>query len=228
MKALLIAGVSAIALAGMSSAAMASNIIDFEEFNNGDNLVGTGPHTVPGAGITYEVSVSGPNNGQALIYDTNSSGSDPDLEAPFSPGNRSDFGNVLIFGNNKAPGQGGPNPNDDPNGGTFTFTFSEDITFVRLDLIDTGDFGAEVNIRLFDGIGNEVAAFLGEGADLNDNEWGSVSLSGFGDIASIQLTGSGAIDNFEVRMAEVPVPATLAFVAVGLAGLGAATRRHKG
>ncbi|MEO0971686.1 MAG: PEP-CTERM sorting domain-containing protein [Pseudomonadota bacterium] len=206
-------------------------VLTFEEFNHGDDLVAMSDIAVPNTSITYNVSVSGNNAGSALIFDTAENGTpDPDLEAPFAErdengdltGNFLDPGNILIIGNNNPNGDP---VNDDPNGGTILLEFSQSVSFLSVNLFDTGDFNSEVDIELFDSVGNVLGSFLNVGQFIGDNEYTTVTLSGFGSIASFTLTGSGAIDNLVVA---VPEPTSLALLGLGvLAGAGLRRRSRR-
>ncbi|MEL6363555.1 MAG: PEP-CTERM sorting domain-containing protein [Pseudomonadota bacterium] len=220
----LLASISAAALASMGVASAA--VIDFENFATGTDLTTLGVIAVPGApGVTYTVSVSGPNDNSALIFDTGLSGTaDPDLEAPFDDPNTPAVemfmpGKVLIIGNNNG------NLDDDPNGGIIELAFNQLLDFVSINLFDTGDGGAQVNITLSDG---STEVYTGIGANLGDNEYTTFTFTGdtTAKVQSIQLTGSGAIDEIVFNEITVSEPGVIGLFGLGLLGLGFAARRR--
>ena len=190
--------VGAVAMTGLSLAASAG-VIDFEGsfYSEGDNLAGTTGNLITGSSITFGVTVaqpsSGSNAGTALIFNTQSlppGSNDTDLLQPFddptTPGNDNfDPGNILVIGNNNGK------IDDDADGGTITFTFSEAVNFLSVDLFDTGDgnqspgVSNSVDITLLDAGGGTVGEFLNVGANLNDREFSTFTLSGIGNFAPV-------------------------------------------
>lgn len=204
-----------------------AGVIDFEGFANGTDLASLSNIVIPGTSITYNVTVAGPNDKTALVFDTEDmvNPNDPDLFAPFfqvelggtqETGVQMDPGNILVIGNNN--GQ----IDDDPQGGTLAFEFSESVQFISVDLFDTGDSGANgVDVIIRDEFGIETV-FNNLGGNLGDNQYQTFVINGFGNIASFTLEGSGGIDNLKFS---VPEPGTLALVGLGLLAAGATRRR---
>jgi hypothetical protein len=227
----------AVAFCGMASAAQAG-AIDFEEFNKGDDLIALGPNlAIPGSSVTYTVTGSGLGSDSAIVLDTgNITGDDTDQAQPFDLYDQSgtlidgnyDPGNILVIGN-----YNGTDVNDTNNSGTLTFTLSDPVNFVQFELFDNADNGGGANVTFEDMNGGSILSFtdlgLGVSPDnkIGDNEALRVQFSAPNTkIASFSITGSGGIDN--LRYTEVPVPATLGLLGIGLIGLGLAQRRRMG
>jgi hypothetical protein len=228
VKKTLVSAIAVTVALGVSSAASAAMITfdDANGFTHGDDLTTMTDLAVAGSGVTYNVGVTGPNDNSALVFDTSLTGTpDPDLEDPFDdPGTGATEtlspGNILIIGNNNGA------VDDDPDGGTITFTFSEEVSFVSFRLFDTGDSGSDgIDVTIEDS-GGSTTDFLNVGAGLGDNEFTEFSFGPTqGQIASFTFDGSGGIDN--LNFTEVPVPATLSLMGAGLLATGfAARRRH--
>jgi hypothetical protein len=229
MKTKLLAAVAGIALLGLSPAASAG-VITFDEpgLNNGDDLASETDLSISSSSVTYNVSVSGANAGTALVFDTTDGANpaDPDLFEPFTGvGGPLDPDNILVIGNDQATSG---NVNDDPDGGTIEFVFSEAVELLGFRLFDTGDSnstGVQVEI---DG---SVAAGGPFGGGLSDNEFGEFSLAGTATTVSFTFDGSGGIDNIAFdeigEEQEMPEPATLALVGAGLIGGGLMARRRR-
>lgn len=230
MKTRLMAAAAGIALLAFSPAAWAG-LITFDEagLSNGQDLASLSNLPTTLSSVTYNVSVSGPNAGTALVFDTGTgvNPADPDIFQPFDDPTTAvvealDPGNILIIGNDAAPGQ----VNDDPNGGTMEFVFSEAVEFTGFRLFDTGDSGSTGVEVFLDGV-----SFGMFGGGLSDNEFGQFSLGGTVTTASFVFDGSGGIDNIAFDEIggedEIPEPATLALVGAGLLGGGLMARRRR-
>jgi hypothetical protein len=227
MKTKLLAAAAGIALLGLSPAAFAG-VITFDEsgLSNGDDLVSLTNLTISSSSVTYNVSVSGANAGTALVFDTTNgeNPADPDLFEPFTGvGGPLDPGNILVIGNDQAtPG----NVNDDPDGGTIEFVFSEAVELTSFRLFDTGDSGSTGVEVFLDGL--SAGSF---GGGLGDNEFSLFNVGGTVTTASFAFDGSGGIDNISFDEIEgedeIPEPATLALVGAGLVGGGLLARRRR-
>jgi hypothetical protein len=224
MQTKLLAALATISLLGMASASHAG-IITFDEagLTDGQDLDGTSGNLTNVPGITYGVQVTGgANAGQALIWDTQVSHGtgDTDIEGTFddpsTPATESyNPGNIMILGNDN-----GPFPNDDPDGGTIEITFSEAVSTFSINLYDTGDSGSSGVEISVNGISQ---GFFGGG--LGDNEYGTFTFAGGPSaVTSIAFDGSGGFD--DLQFTQVPTPATVGMLALGLAGLGFAARRR--
>ncbi|MEM1185502.1 MAG: hypothetical protein AAGI53_10955 [Planctomycetota bacterium] len=221
-----------------SGAALAAPTV-VEDFN--DYAAGTfvdGKTFDVGAGVSFVVTSSGNNKG-ANIFDTNTGvNGDKDLQV-YS-------GNALILQDKR-----GPTPNDSGKGGTLTMTFSEGVYVTSIDLIDMDDHGSSV-VTLTDANGAErifdvPKNFTGDPSrlavdgiqtlffdqavsfgDLGEDATMRLTESGF-DLRrvvgiSVNLSGSGAIDNLAVA---VPMPHPGAMAGACVAGLAVARRRRR-
>ncbi len=159
------------------------------------------------------------NVDQALIFDTeNGVDGDPDLQSTFlsDDGRRkSNAGGVLVISENDL--LNGQLPDDNQNGGKIIFTFDQLITFNGFSIYDdafvtvTSDTGATFDARV-----------------RNDGRFDDFSVGDDRFAGSRQLTfdfngHSGAIDNLQISA--VPLPAGVAFLLSGIAGLGLLRRR---
>ena len=185
--------------------------------------------------LTVSTSSNGSND-HAVVFDTdNPTGNDGDLGAPFDnpfTGATEMFepGNVLIISEDARGVSCGADscspPDDEAGGGSITFEFNQEVTFLGVDVFDVSDGGATFNIEFFDVDGLFATVFFASG--IGDNEYVSF-LSQFDDVVKIVFNfgGSGAIDNILFDAPEIPVPAALPLLLSGLAGLGFASRRRK-
>jgi hypothetical protein len=111
--------------------------VDFETEDDGNALVeGQSVDNPPGTefGDKLIIGSSGPNAGSSIFDSTNPPfNQDPDLAVG--------TGNILILQNDVAV-----NPNDDEDGGSFTFTFARPHQSLSIDLIDVDAAGNEFMI----------------------------------------------------------------------------------
>lgn len=225
MRTFLAAITSAVLVSGAANAAPIT--IDFENLSAGDVVTGQFP------GVTLTTTGG---SGQGIIFDTeNPTGGDADLGAPLTrigPDEGSIAGgNVLIISEDGNLN----NPDDNGSGGVFSFDFDGVVTFLGFDGVDFTDAGANLIVTLFDDAGGTLFTydFAAESmASVGDNEYYSFFTNVFGAgiagvaLATIELTGSGAIDNLTFDAA-IPVPAALPLLLSGIAGLGFAMRRKR-
>lgn len=214
---------------GFASSAEALIVLGFEQdaFGNdlahGDIISDNSGLIFPGLNIT----VSGSNSGNALIFDTSlSNTADPDLEAPFDDPNTAilemfEPGNVVIIGNDNG------DVDDDPDGGVITFDFQIPVAFVSFDYFDTDDGGTTLIVEIEDTLGNIISTGVISGGEVvGDNEFSTFNFAANSgqEIARFALTGSGAIDNVAFA---VPEPTTLGLLGAGLVVSGLALRRRR-
>jgi len=224
--------------------------VDFSVDGAGAALVNAQEITGSEFSPLFTISSAGNNAGMAIFDSTpggpNEDTGDNDLIV--------DLGNVLILqsdsGNEDDQTVAGifDQPNDDQNGGTITFDFTDPLGLVSIDLIDIDDGNsafvtltdADGLVREFDvpnGWTNDIQAdgpigfgtidFADLGPQTADDP--AVSVTAAGDAGfdlsrvvrlEVVLSGSGGIDNLVI-----PAPGAMALLA---AGLGIAARRRRG
>ena len=201
--------------------------LDFEEFQNGQPLLG------PEFGTIARVSSSGSNAGPA-IFDSTSTGpnagsADPDLLV--------DRGNVLILQNDLNAGQssGGTffSPDDDADGGTLRFDFFGAVEPRSIELVDVCPDGGSLVVTLTDwngarrifavpaGFTNDISVQGTPGSLPLDLQTLEVQIGvsanatasedpGFepGSVVAVEvfLEGSGAVDDLVVMAGELDLP----------------------
>lgn len=182
----------------------------------------------------------------AIAFDTGVlSPEDPDLfGGPWAGGNiaDSDLGMILVVSENSDFGTGTvATPDDQRDGSTLVFDFTQSIASFGMDLIDVDDGETAGEIRFFS---NDVLQSTVSFADLllrdpsvvfgdrTANRINPFDLASLGDEQSggwdrieIELAGSGGVDN--LVFAAVPEPQTLAMVLGGLVGLAFAGGRRR-
>lgn len=234
MRKMMIGAASALTLVGAASAAEIK-VIDFEDQTAGaviDNEYTTSD------GVT--VSATG-GSGDAMVFDTNNvTGGDTDLAANFDTltmGGTDNFnpGNILIISEDGDSSD----PDDAAGGGTITFTFDRLVSFVDINIFDV-DVGELVTVifGFEDGSRGEVdisGADIGNGNYIEftrtfEEVFGTTLANLFRrpiEITSlgIRFSGSGGVDG--LQYSEIPLPAALPLMLVGLGGLGWASRRKK-
>lgn len=231
MRKLLLAS-AAVALFPLSAHAVPT-IIDFDTDGMG-NPISTGnvgqiiDTEYANLGVTFS-AVGGQN--LAITYDTTQTdGEDPDLEQPFSPGNQSGFGNILVVA--AANGQG-TTPvcdavscipsNDQAGGADIIAMFANPVTVTSFQYFDQEENEFDV---VFTDVNNVETTLMFPGGGN-----GSTANSGNIDLANItkivwELPGSGGIDNLIFEANEVPEPATLGLIGAGLIGAHFLRRRR--
>ncbi|MEM8772029.1 MAG: hypothetical protein AAGD92_10310 [Pseudomonadota bacterium] len=205
-------------------------VINDEFADFGVTITATG-----GIGVAVAFDSDLPSNGDNMP----AGGDDPDLIGDLTnqggSGTTTADGNLLIVQEN---GMGDPVANpDDAVGGVITVDFSEGVTFLGFDAIDFTDNGAGLTVSFFTDI-NEAASqmftfdemFLGVG--VGNNEFFSFGIAELGNLTDIvrvvfAFTGSGALDNLQFEVAEIPVPGAFFLLMSGIAGLGWASRKRK-
>lgn len=223
-KRLLAGSVLALFYAG---AVQASNIITFEGFDKGtiidDEFVVSNGVTINGVNVDRGAS------NMAVIFDSNaSSTADPDLEAPFYNTNGQNLGvanpgNVLIIHEHPSECNGitcGDDPDDEGSrpAGYFDIIFDQPVTLNSIDFFDV-ESGENGNTS------NNLITVLGTGTydpfytpnTGGDNTWARLYFNLVGVTSlKIKLHGSGAIDNIDYSLVNVPAPGTLALFVLGL------------
>ncbi len=210
-------------------------VLDFEDFSAGSIM----SNQYDGVTISGNGSSSGAPD-VAVVFDTgNPTGGDDDLAGPFSTSNASlsndyDPGNVLILQENAPCGDTScDEPDDDANGGRFSFQFDGPVTINSIDFFDIEENEVGGEVRAF------AMAFValdsdGDPIDMwtvpstgGDNTWDRLILEGAVDVGRLDviLWGSGAIDNIDFSTAVIPVPASVWLFGSAL-GLLAGVRRR--
>ncbi len=226
----------------MSSAALAEIVVlDFDALAAGETVSGQ---------INPFVSLTTTGGaGTAIAFDTNNpTGGDEDLEIFFNASEGfgpPPSGNVLIIAENlnDANNDGLVDiPDDNAGGGTFTFDFVEEVTFLGFNGIDFTDANGFLQVDLFGDLGSlfsfAIDDVAGPGIDsvleVGDNTFIGLFANIFGadgvagvTQAVITLGGSGAIDSLTFEISEVPVPAALPLMLTALGFGGYISRRRK-
>ncbi|RCU52705.1 MULTISPECIES: PEP-CTERM sorting domain-containing protein [Corallincola] len=203
-------------------------------------------------GVT--VSGTNPNRGFDYVaaFDTNKDATrDPDLESPWSGGNLptdTDLGNILIIAENNVGADDGvlDLPDDEgtrPNAGTISFAFDVDLfsfSFVLVDIEGPSEYGIDGGFFASFYDGDTLLESVGFGALVgNTGPYGSNAVFGDNTINQINpitasllgttfdrvdvtFGGSGAIGGIQYQ---VPAPATLALLGLGLVGVALRKRR---
>jgi len=199
---------------------VAASVLDFEGLSAGSFV---GAFTIDGVGVT----VFGESNdferpgglSEAMIFDTfNPTGGDPDLvpdnsDSIAGPIDASLTGNVLILTEDGDAGD----PDDAAGGGTFTFAFDRAVTLVSIDLID--DLSGTITATGF----SQGFALTRE----NQLERAVFNWAGI-DSFTVELDGSGALDNVVFEVSQIPVPAALPLLAGGMGALAFLRGRRRG
>lgn len=230
MRSLFIGAASAIAFAGSAHAGNIT-VLTFEGETAGTII---DDEFAPLVTITTN---SNGDNDAAVIFDTNNpTGNDGDLGAAFSPasgmGDDLSPDNILIISEDARGIMCGMDtcstPDDEGEGGTITFDFSEEVTFQGFDVFDVSDGGATFSVDFFD-IDDMLITSIAAPSGIGDNEFMSfVGLGIQGVIRAVfNFGGSGGIDNIAFETSEIPLPAALPLMLVGLGGLGFVSRRRK-
>lgn len=182
----------------------------------------------------------------ATLFDTNCSGSltgpnactgnDTDLAGPFvnggtvGPDPLANTGLALIRDEVSDASDGNrdgtvDDPNDTTVQGTIVFSFSRNVAFERVDLLDIEEGGSGLNILLSGDGGTtttQIADSLGVSEDGEYLRFFNPSQEQQVNWIAFEFEGSGALDNFvfDTNPEVVPVPAALPMLASGLGLLG--------
>jgi len=203
-----------------------------------------------GGGVSVTITATQPDgvtSKTATIFDTDDpTGNDADLAASFTTmnGAETDPKNVLILQDDRfacgtdcvttTPSSPFNGPNDEANrpAGNFLFTFASTIpgTMILIDSIDfydvepVGEFDLNKEI-LIDGAMIAIVPNTG-----GNNKGARRDLGGQQLFATltIQMPGSGAIDNIRGRFVKVPEPETLSLLLITLGIFFAANRFTRG
>ncbi|MEM8794103.1 MAG: VPLPA-CTERM sorting domain-containing protein [Pseudomonadota bacterium] len=185
-----------VAASTVGASAATTYTFDFEEFGAGDVI-----STVTRGPLTASVSSSAAPAFTSVAFDTNNfTGGDSDLAAPISDlsGSVVDFGIVAILQENtNTPIV----PDDDAGGGTLSLLFNQSISFLGADLLDIEEPGVDVFLD-----GTLIVDNGGVSADGLFASVGSVPAAS-GTLLEFVFVGSGAVDNIQVGVAPVPLPA---------------------
>ncbi|MEO1551043.1 MAG: hypothetical protein AAFR93_11530 [Pseudomonadota bacterium] len=227
----------------VAPAAQATTIVlDFEDVTNGQILTSS-----QGVGISAtRRTAAGNEAGLAVIFDTaNTANSDADLQAaPFNAGVGAvgvtaplgRHSQVLIIQNSDQNpcGTSCATPNDNARGGVLSFDFTalarEGVTLRAVDLLE---FRSDYTLTLDLADGSEMV-LSGAGFGIGDDRSGTLDFATYlGGTApsgvvglTMTATASAAIDTLTFDVAAVPLPQSLAALALALTGL--ALVRHRG
>jgi hypothetical protein len=251
---ILFVGLGAFILLGSTGAN--ATIITFDEtppsLGHG-TVVDTQYQGIPwGATFTADNVSTGPDDAVAFNSALGTS-ADPDLLEPWDTGNLvgANLHNMLIIQENFN------GPADDEGSqpaGSITITFNQTYDTFGLDLVDieSNAEAATYRMEFYNGINLVDTVGFADLTDVADTNgyyqtggsgvitWGNnsanrvdaISLSDF-DQVQIYFGGSGAIDNLEfsdgpgTEDPEVPEPATMALLGLGLAGFAARSRKRR-
>ncbi len=210
-------------------------VLDFTDFSAGSIM----SNQYDGVTISGNGNSSGAPD-VAVVFDTGSpTGGDNDLAGPFSTSNPSlsneyDPGNVLILQENAPCGDVScDEPDDDANGGRFSFQFDAPVTINSIDFFDIEERESGGEVQAFS---MAFVALDADGDPLDmwtvpttggDNTWDRLILEGAEGVGRLDiiLWGSGAIDNIDFTTTAIPVPASVWLFGSAL-GLLAGVRRR--
>lgn len=214
----------------LAAPAAASSVLDFDTLPGGapttaGNLVGN-----EFAGFGVNIAAEDTSSPLALFesncFEDSCSGNDDDL-ASGPPFGTPELGRVLILNEGTDS-----NPNDDPDGGIFRFTFDDAVFVEEVQLLDLDEVNAQNKISFIFGFadGSAEKVVTGLSGNLLSTATGDNSLRSFVfDEAPVSSFGiefdnvSGAVSSLQV--APIPLPAGLPLAVAGLGALALLRRR---
>lgn len=217
---------------GAVTANAAPITVDFDTMNGGVPTVAgnINGNEFTDFGLTIGVTPSNASSTLALF----NSNCGPDFPGAPCSGNDSDLASGPSFGT--APqgrvliinGGTSSNPNDDPAGGVFNFSFATPVTFLSAEILDL-DEGVISTLATFTfTFSNAPSATIAAssidllGTSANDNSLRSFNFSGVDDVVAVdlELNGiSGAVASLTVEPIPVPAAAPLLASVIGAAAL---------
>jgi hypothetical protein len=193
------------------------------------NLVGVGTENFESftAGTVQPVGLTFPGAGTATL-----SGGDGSI-ASVAPGTTNGFGRYATSGTKYWEVAAG-------GGNNFVVEFDDPVAAFGFFGVDIGDFGGQLELELSNGVTETLTVPNSEGSSGSTGGsvlfFGAIATNSAHDFTSasfLTTTGQGdafAFDDFTVgsrEQVQVPEPATLALVGIGLAGVGIAARRRR-
>ncbi|MEM7471243.1 MAG: VPLPA-CTERM sorting domain-containing protein [Pseudomonadota bacterium] len=210
----------------VAAASAQASVFDFDDPALQDKIV-TSVTTSDGL-ITANLKVVANKNSQnsdvdeALVFDTeNGADGDPDLQSAFvsdlNPAVTANAGGVLVIAENDL--SNGQLPDDNQNGGSITFEFLKAVDFSGFTIYD------DANITVTSNLGGSVSANVVGDGKFSTFSFGGPGLNGVTSLTFDFGRASGAIDDIQVSLSQVPLPAGLPLLLAGLGGFALLRRR---